>query len=203
MHHINYLELFSAFFGLKCFAKELSNCNILLQIDNTTAISYINRIGGIRFRKLSDLAKVIWEWCEKRDLFIFASYILSKDNAEANFKSRRLSNDTEFELSDALFRKIVSEFGQPDIDLFASRVNAKCTDYVSWTRDPDAKAVYAFTLCWTEFFFYAFRPFILVTKVLQKIRAEGSEGIIVVPHWPTQPWFPWVPLNVASGSPDI
>lgn len=46
LHHINYLELLAAFFGLKCFAKDLREYNILLRIDNTIAIAYINRMGG-------------------------------------------------------------------------------------------------------------------------------------------------------------
>ena len=164
LHHINYFELLSAFFGLKCFAKDLKMCNILLRIDNTTAISYINRMGGVRFRKLSDLARRIWKWCEERELFIFASYIASKDNVEADIESRRLDKETEFELSAVAFQQTVNKFGYPDIDLF--------------------------TIKWNRFFFYAFPPFILVSRVLQKIKAEGAEGIVVVPQWPAQPWFP-------------
>ncbi|CAD6226403.1 GSCOCG00005806001-RA-CDS, partial [Cotesia congregata] len=41
--HINYLELLAAFFALKCFASKLYDCEILLRIDNTTAIAYINK----------------------------------------------------------------------------------------------------------------------------------------------------------------
>lgn len=71
--HINIFELLAAFFGLKCFAKTASNCQILLRIDNTTAIAYINRMGGIRFPKLAQLAREIWRWCEDRHIWIFAS----------------------------------------------------------------------------------------------------------------------------------
>jgi len=45
---INYLELLSAFFALKCFAENLRDCDVLLRIDNTTAIAYINKMGGIQ-----------------------------------------------------------------------------------------------------------------------------------------------------------
>lgn len=55
--HINYLELKAAFFGLECFAKNLSHCDILIRIDNTTAIAYINNMGGIQFPNLSKIAK--------------------------------------------------------------------------------------------------------------------------------------------------
>lgn len=105
-------------------------------------------MGDVRFKNLivSNLARIIWEWCEERELFIFASYIASKENVEADLESRRLNKETEFELSDTAFQKIVKKFSYPDIDLFASRINAKCKDYVSWTRDPSSIAVGAFML---------------------------------------------------------
>lgn len=47
--HINYPELLAVFFALKCLASNWHDCHILLRIDNTTAISYINRMGGIQY----------------------------------------------------------------------------------------------------------------------------------------------------------
>lgn len=78
--HINALELLALLFGLKCFASSLSNCEILLRVDNTTAISYVNRMGGVQFPELSDIARDIWGFCEQRNIWIFASYIQSSDN---------------------------------------------------------------------------------------------------------------------------
>lgn len=188
--HINFLELTAAFFGLKVFARNLRNCEILLRIDNSTAISYINRMGGIRYPHLNDISKKIWQWCEERNLYVFASYISSKNNCIADYESRRVHADVEWEISNEAYRIICRSFGSPDIDLFASRVNNKCHKFVSWHRDPAAYAIDAFTLCWSTFSFYAFPPFCLVLKVLQKIAHDKAEGIVVVPKWPTQPWYP-------------
>lgn len=66
--YINYLELLAAFLGIKCFCKNITNSEILLRIDNTTAISYINRMGGIQFPHLNNIAREIWQWCEERKL---------------------------------------------------------------------------------------------------------------------------------------
>ena len=41
--HINYLEIKAAFLALKCFAKSAKNIQILLRIDNITALAYINK----------------------------------------------------------------------------------------------------------------------------------------------------------------
>ncbi|XP_011858159.1 PREDICTED: uncharacterized protein LOC105555726 [Vollenhovia emeryi] len=188
--HINYLELKAIFYALKCFAKDLSDCDILLRVDNTTAISYINRFGSVQHPHLSSLAKEIWQWCEARNLFLFASYIASGDNVIADEESRQQVPDTEWSLSSRAFNSILREYGPFDIDLFASVLNAKCSIYVSWFPDPGAWTIDAFTLSWRNFFFYAFPPFILIPRVLRKIVDDRAEGILVVPWWPSQPWFP-------------
>ena len=36
----------------------------------------------------------------------------------------------------------------------------------------------------------AFPPFSLILRCLKKIEMEEGEGIITVPVWPTQPWYP-------------
>lgn len=94
-YHIKYLELLAAFFGFKHFAKDTRNKEILLRIDNTTAISYINRMSGIKFPHLNDLSRLIWQWCKARNLFIFASYISSSDKQRADCESRRSNEETE------------------------------------------------------------------------------------------------------------
>lgn len=187
---INFLELKAAFFGLKCFANILRRCNVLLRIDNTTAISFINRMGGIQYKKLNTLCRHIWQWCEQRDLFIFASYINSKDNKDADEESRQTRLETEWELNSFYFNEIVAVFGMPEIDIFASRINTKCEKFVSWYKDPDAVACDAFTIGWQALRFYAFPPFAIILRVLQKIVNDNAQGVVIVPYWPTQPWFP-------------
>lgn len=57
-------------------------------------------------------------------------------------------------------------------------------------RDPEAYKIDAFTLDWKLFYFYAFPPFSIVLPVIQKIITDKAEGIVVVPLWTSQPWFP-------------
>ena len=47
-----------------------------------------------------------------------------------------------------------------------------------------------FSVNWSEFALtYAFPPFSLIGQTLQKICQECSRANIIVPHWPSQPWF--------------
>ncbi|XP_057338526.1 uncharacterized protein LOC130676391 [Microplitis mediator] len=175
-YSINHLELIAAYFGLQCFAEDKRDCEILLRIDNTTAISYINRMGGIQYPNLNAIARKIWQWCEQRNLWITASYIASKENIEADYGSRIVNPDTEWELADWAFQRIVKKFGTPEIDLFASRTNRKCEKFCSWHRDPDAYCVDAFTMVWADLKFYAFPPFSLILRTLKKIEADQAQG---------------------------
>ena len=43
--HINCKELLAASFAVKAFTKEVQNVHVLIQIDNTTTIAYINKMG--------------------------------------------------------------------------------------------------------------------------------------------------------------
>ncbi|XP_068990421.1 uncharacterized protein [Neodiprion pinetum] len=188
--HINHLEIKAAFLALKLFAKDLVSAEILLRIDNTTAIAYINKLGGTRSEDLHDLARKLWDWCEQRDLWVHASYIASKDNVEADSLSRLSNRDTEWQLANYAFKSVTRKFGVPEIDLFASNENKKCAIYCSWDRDPKALAIDAFTVNWNPWFFYAFPPFATIAKAIQKIKADKAVGILIVPFWPSQNWFP-------------
>lgn len=188
--HINYLELLAAFLGLKTFAKDFYDCQILLRIDNTTAISYINRMGGVQFPHLTNITQQLWQWCETRNIMVHADYIRSADNIIADAESRKSHPDIEWEISNNAYSRITRYFGTPSIDLFASRTNHKCEIYVSWQRDPDAYAINAFTLSWNDLDFYAFPPISIILKALRKIINDKATGLVVVPQWPTQPWYP-------------
>ena len=147
-------------------------------------------MGGIRHTYLYELAESIWQWCERKEIWLRASYIQSKENNIADEESRRMSVETEWALSNKVFKIIFEKLGPFDIDLFASQNNNKCKNYVSWKPDPFSVAIDAFTISWTNKNFYAFPPFSLILKTLQKIIDDRAVGVIVVPLWESQAWFP-------------
>lgn len=189
-HHINYLELLAIKNALLNLIPGKTDVNVLLRVDNTTAISYINKMGGVQHLDFLLLSRSIWQWAERRNIFLFASYIKSKENAEADRLSRIQNPDTEWALSPKVFHKITKQLGYPAIDLFATYQNAKCNRYIS--RYPERQAVEtdAFTVNWASLFFYAFPPFAIILKTLRKIEEDGAQGILVVPDWPNQAWYP-------------
>ena len=89
--------------------------------------------------------------------------------------------------------------------MFASNINYQFHTYFSYKADPKAKAVDSFTVSWHSLKFYAFPPFSIISRTLKKIKAEKAEGILVVPYWPNQVWFPVlfkmlidIPMSITS-----
>lgn len=144
---------------------------------------------SIIYRKLTLISKEIWSWCEERDIWLFASYIPSAENL-ADLHSRIKPAETEYELSTSAFIYITKIFGQPEVDLLASNKNHKCQNYFSRFPDPHALAIDAFIVSWSNIFFFAFPPFCLILRALNKIILDKGVGIFLVTKWPTQPWYP-------------
>lgn len=188
--HINHLELIAAYYGLRLYAKSCTESNILMRIDNTTAICCINKMGSVRYKHLHKVSRKIWKFCEERRIVVRATYISSKANVIADRESRNHFSETEWSLNPLDFKTVDSVFGPFDIDLFASCINTKCRLFISWRPDPYAINVDAFSICWENYKFYAFPPFNLITRVLQKIKHDQALGVVIVPKWESQPWFP-------------
>ena len=55
--HINCLELLAATLAVKTFVKKLTQVSVLLRIDNTTAVAYMNNMGGTVSAELVALAR--------------------------------------------------------------------------------------------------------------------------------------------------
>jgi hypothetical protein len=121
-------------------------------------------------------------------------------NVTADRKSRVFEDETEWILNNKIFSEFV-EF-DPEVDLFASRLNTQLSRYVSWKPDPEAEAVDALSLHWADIKFYAFPPFCLIGKCLQKVVEDEAEGILIIPKWPTQAWFPKL-LNMLVQDPVV
>jgi hypothetical protein len=186
---IDELELLAIFNGLKSFI-HYSNFHILIRTDNTTALSYINKLGGCKSPRCHSIAKNIWEWVQSHGGYLTATYINTKDNVIADSLSRKQHDESDFMLGKAYFNHICMKFGNPEIDLFASYKSAQCKKYISFLPDPGSCWVDAFTYSWSDNFFYAFPPFNMIQRVLNKIVNDNGKGIVVVPDWPSQSWYP-------------
>ena len=82
----------------------------------------------------------------RKGTFGSIAHIPVVDNVLADFKSRHFEGNLEWSLQDKLFQKVVERFGEPDVDLFTTRLNKKIDCFVAWKPDPDAYATDTFSM---------------------------------------------------------
>jgi len=145
--HINDLEYQAATLAVQTFAKEKSSISIFLQLDNSTAVAYINR-RGTASPMLSLLTKNLWLWCMKRSILFQAQYLPGTLSTIADKESRTWSGRSEWKLSPVLFQKFNYLLGPLYLDLFASRLSSQFSLLVSWKPAPLAVATDTCTHDW-------------------------------------------------------
>ena len=164
-------------------------------IDNTTAVAAINNMGTCHSPECHSLAvQISGEFSISHDIitWLTAAHIPGFLNVRADRESRHFhSQDTEWMINPTPLRNALDTLDfKPEIDLFASRVNRQFPIYCSFRPDPDGSCIDAFIISWTEKKFYSFPPFSCVLRVLQKIIQDRATGVLVVPMWPSQSWYP-------------
>ena len=191
-HSINYLEMMAILLAIKSYTRAKTNIkHIRILCDNMTAVSYVNNMGGSRSGNCNDIAKLIWDYCRGKNMWISAAHIPGKANQIADKMSRQFNDNTEWKLCPIIYQEICKILSfSPDIDLFAFWINNQVQKYISWKQDPGSIAIDAFSISWSKSDFYAFPPFSIIGSVIRKIIHDGATGIIITPLWPTQYWFP-------------
>ena len=186
--HINHLELRSAREAAKEFA--LPGDRIRLHIDSKVACAYVRKQGGTRSTSLSQEACLLWDEMIQREVSILTPHWIStSDNSVADFLTRQKGTTWEFKLNPILFSTIMTHFDlQPTLDSFASSETRQLPRYMSWDYEEDALGRDALLCRWDEVT-YCFPPIPLIPKVMNKIRDEKIDAILVCPEWPASLWW--------------
>ena len=187
---INALELKAGLFALQTFASDKQDIHLRLMMDNTCAVSCINKFGTSHSDSCNAITKQIWDFCIARNIWISAAYVPGVENTAADEESRKTNIDTEWRLNSDLLAQALGFLDlTPEIDLFATRINSQYPRYMSFKPDPTSEAVDSFSVSWYHLAFYAFPPFCVIPNMLQKICRDKARGVVVVPDWPNQPWY--------------
>lgn len=200
-NHINVLELRAIQFCIFSFLPIISNKSIHIYCDNVTAVFYINKVGGTHSKELCTLAIDIWNILAKNKIECKAFHIPGTQNTLADKYSRELCDPNDYGISSTAFDYISSKISFcPSLDLFASRLSAKLSHYVSQRRDPFAYKVDAFSFLWPDKV-YAFPPISYIPKVVSKIQLDGvGNALLITPAWPGLASLPTI-LSMLADSP--
>ena len=134
--------------GNQGFREVLADITVLLQMDNITAVSYINQKGGTVSKALCKLAITIWTWCTERKITLQAEYLPGRLNSQANEESRTVRDCCDWKLKQLVFQQIMAAMSPLEVDLFASHLTKQLPRFYSWRPDPEAEVTDAFMQNW-------------------------------------------------------
>ena len=162
-------------------------------------IAYLNKRGGTHSQRLSDLTAQVWEWCLTRRITLQEKHIPCREKKGVDKESRRGADPSDWVLFPEVFQEICCRWGPLDVDLFVARQNAQMPRFYIYRLDPLAEAVETLGQKWTALHPCAFPPFILLGRVLQKIRRDRvhqAKGI--APVWQNQHWYPMLTESISD-----
>jgi hypothetical protein len=131
--HINELELWAAFYGLQAFSSNARKITVSMFIDNMTTVCYLNKGGGTRSKRLTDIAFQVVSWCEERQISLQAVHLPGILNSVADEESRARSDASDWRLDPKMFAKI-NALWPTEVDLFAAAWKHQLGKFVSWAR---------------------------------------------------------------------
>ena len=132
--HVNCLELLAVRLALHRFRTFLTGQHVLVRSDNTATVTYINRQGGLRSRRMSQLARHLLLWSQKHLRSLRAIYIPGDRNFAADELSRFRPISGEWRLHPQSVQLIWDQFGDAQVDLFASHDSSHCDLFYSLTE---------------------------------------------------------------------
>ncbi|CAM4654716.1 unnamed protein product [Leuciscus chuanchicus] len=117
----------------------------------------------------------------------------------ADTLSRQGPRPGEWRLHPEAVELIWREFGQAQVDLFASRETSHGPLWFSLTH-PAPLGLDAMVQTWPRLCLYAFPPVALLPGVLERVRRDRVCLLPIAPRWPGRVWFPDL-VSLLDGHP--
>ncbi len=174
--HINCLELLAVHLALNRLKRRLRGEHVLVRTDNSATVAYINRQGGLRSRRMSQLARHLLLWSRKHLRSLRAIHIPGLLNRTADELSRA-ALPGEWRLHPQTVQLIWRRFGLTQVDLFASLETSHCQLFYSLTDGTLGTDALAHS--WPRGLRkYAFPPVSLLAQTLCKVREEEEQILL-------------------------
>jgi Reverse transcriptase (RNA-dependent DNA polymerase) len=200
--YIHQQELYAVLMGIQAFGLMLAGRMVECEVDSTVALTYLANGGG-KDPWMNQLTRRIHQELQAIGASLYkAIWIRGSQNHEADLMSRWVDQD-DWQLRDSTIYQIRQAFGSWQVDRFADHLNARAKLFNSVFHVPGTTGVDAFSQDWGGQINLLVPPLYLIMRVLQHLVEGQATGILVVPFWEAQPWWPillrvsveWIPLG--------
>ena len=191
--HINVLELRAVLLACQKFSTLFKHQTVQVMLDNSTAVSYINKQGGTHSRCMMTETRRLFTLLLELECNMQAVHLAGHLNVLADLASREGQViRTEWQLHQSTFKWLCqnSIWGHPKLDMFANSRNKQLPMYMSPCPDPRAFAIDALVAQWPKLTLYAFPPTVTLQKLVTRLKQETSFRILLIAPWDVNAtWF--------------
>ena len=188
--HINFKELHAVHKSLQAWHADLRGHRVLLFCDNTAVVQLLRK-GTSRSALLMAELRRVWQLLHDLQIELVPVYIASADNP-ADFPSRySMSAEWTFR---AGMRAQLHQLSSRAYTLypFATRATAMAPTFCSLQAEEPSTANDGMCASWRRQHLFLSPPWDIMAKVLHKIVEDRASGVLIIPHWPSQAWWPLV-----------
>jgi ribonuclease HI len=182
-----YRELIAIKFALESFESALRNSSIIWFTDSQVAAKIV-QVGSMKFN-LHGLAFAVFSICFKSQIRLDIQWIRRTLNERADYLSKIVDYD-DWEITTQLFSLLEARFGPHTVDCFADFKNHKVPKFYSRFWNPGSAGINAFAQSWEGENTLLVPPVSLVSKVLAFMHYCKAKGTLIVPYWPSAPFWP-------------
>ena len=182
-------ELAAVHYALQAFSGVVRGRQVRLLIDNQAAayglMNLTLRQAAAR-QQLLRIHKLARELCVR----MLVQWIPTGENGRADALSRATDRN-DYMLHPHLFAQLCCRWGTPDVDAFATALNAQVPRFWAAMPHPGAAAVDALAQDLSGLHIYANPPWGLIGPLLDRIaQSPTTEATLVLPFWRSAAWFP-------------
>jgi len=186
---IHLLEMQAILHSLSSFTHLLHGHQVECCMDNKTALACLVN-GGSSCPMMTLMAKQIYTLLDSISASLYkAVWVKGSLNVKANAASRWV-NHNDWTVHPHHIHRMWLELGLWTIDRFADHINHQVARFNSLFLVSGTEAQDTFSVTWGDEVNLLVLLFYLILCVLQHLVESQALGLIVIPRWEAQPWWP-------------
>ena len=180
-------ELKGVALALQAFAPKIENKCVKVYTDNK-GVEAILQKGSMKL-ELQNLSVQIAAFCRAFRIKLQVQWVPRDENSEADALSREIDFD-DWGVSHEFFSFMNQLWGPYSVDRFADNFNANLPIFNSKYWCPNTSHVDAFSVSWRYENNWLVPPITLIGRAVKHVRASSARATLVVPDWPSAPFWP-------------